>query len=181
MTKRILFILMPEKFQDKEFNVPYTMLKEKGYVVDIAGLKPGEAVGAFGLKVTPNKVIDQEPFPGGFERYDALVIPGGPGSTKYLWGNTEVQKIVRLFREHNKVIAAICHACVVPAEAGILTGKKATVYPTDDAKAIFHKHKVTFVDEGVVRLPDDNIITAQGPTFASDFGQAIIEMVEKKQ
>ncbi len=176
MSKRILFIVMPENFQDHEFNIPYMMLIKKGFTVDIGGFRPGIATGSFGLEVTPNFVIDTLT-PADFDLYDAVVIPGGSGSTTYLWGNKKIQEIVKYFHDHKKIVATICYACIVPVQAGILTGKKATVYPTDEAKAVFTKHGVTFSNDGVVSLSDEKIITGQGPTFAKPFGQAIIEML----
>jgi protease I len=169
---------MPEQFQDHEFNVPYTLLTKKGYTVNVAGLKPGVAVGAFGLKVTPTCVLDSLTN-ADLDRYDAVVIPGGPGSTKYLWNNQRLQEVVKYFHEHKKVVAAICYACIVPVQAGILTGKRATVFPTTESKAVFKQHDVTFVDQGVVTLKDERVITAQGPTFAQPFGQAIIDVLGK--
>lgn len=176
MSKRILCILMPENFQDFEFNVPYLMFNKKEYTVDIAGLAAGVATGAFGLEVTPNFILDNLTHKD-FDTYDALVIPGGPGSTTYLWGNKKLQDVVRYFHEQKKIVATICYACIVPVQTGILTGKEATVYPTNEAKAVFKKHGVTFSAQGVVSLADDKIITAQGPTFAKSFGQAIIDML----
>jgi len=169
---------MPEEFQDHEFNVPYTMLTKKGYTVDIAGFRPGGgvAVGSFGLEVTPTMVLDNM-VPVDFDCYNAVFIPGGFGSTTYLWGNKKLQEVIRYFHEHKKIVAAICYASIVPVQAGILIGKKATVYPTDEAKTVLKKHGVTFSDQGVVSLNDDKIITAQGPTFAKSFGQAIIDML----
>lgn len=168
---------MPEKFQDFEFNVPYLMFTKKGYTVDIAGLRPGLATGAFGLEVMPNLVLDTLTTKD-FDCYDALVIPGGPGSTTYLWDNKKLQEVVQYFNQQKKIVATICYACIVPVQAGILTGKEATVYPTDEAKAILKKHAVTFLDQGVVSLQKDKIITGQGPTFAKSFGQAIIDMLQ---
>lgn len=178
MSKRILFVVMPEKFQDHEFNIPYTMLTKRGYTVDIAGFRPGVAVGSLGLEITATCVLDNLT-PADFDSYDALVIPGGGGSTTYLWHNKKLQEVVRYFHDKKRIVAAICYASIVPVQAGILTGKQATVYPTDEAKAVLKKHEVVFCADGVVSLPDDKIITGQGPTFAKTFGQAIIDMLER--
>ncbi len=43
----------------------------------------------------------------------------------------------------------------------------------DEAKDILRKHNVTFVSDGCVTLETEKIITAQGPAFAKDFGNAI--------
>ncbi|MFH1254198.1 MAG: DJ-1/PfpI family protein, partial [bacterium] len=79
MNKKVLFILMPEKYQDLEFNTPYQMLKTKGCVVDVAGLKPGEAKGGLGGSFTPNLLLSNLSETD-FDKYDAVIIPGGPGS-----------------------------------------------------------------------------------------------------
>ena len=178
MSKKILFILMPEEFQDIEFEVPYTILQAEGYTTDIAGLRPGEAQGTYGLTYTPNLLLAKMKM-SDFDAYDALVIPGGPGSSKFLWDNQELQNVVKYFHETKKVIATICHACVVPAQAGLLTDKEATVYPSPEALAIFEQAKVKVVDQGCVTLKDEKIITAQGPKFAKDFAESVVELLEQ--
>ncbi len=176
--KKVLFILMPENYRDEEFYEPYNMVKQKGYQVDVAGFKPGEAVGVNGYKHTPNFLLDDLTNED-FDNYNALVIPGGPASAEYLWNNEQLQTIVKYFNEKKKIVAAICYACITPAQAGILQNKKATVYPTDEAKEIFTQNKVIFSPEGCIVLDNEKIITAQGPAFAKDFGQAIIDLLEK--
>jgi protease I len=177
MEKRALFILMPKNFQDFEFNIPYTTLKSKGHSVDVAGLEPGEAKGSKELRHTPNLQLS-ELTNKDFDLYDALVVPGGPGSTQYLWDNKQIQDAVQYFNSKNKLVAFICYASIIPAQTGILNGKQATVYPTDEAKDIFSHHNVEFVDQGVVTLKDEKIITAQGPNFAQDFANEIVSMLE---
>jgi protease I len=174
--KKILFILMPEKYRDEEFTEPYKIITGAGIKADVAGLKPGPAVGADGHKQTPNFMIDTLSNKD-FDTYDALVIPGGPGSTKYLWNNKKIQEIIRYFNINKKLVATICYACVAAAQSGILEGKTATVFPTEEAKKIFNENKVNFSSNGCVILKDDKIITAQGPAFAREFGKAIIDLV----
>ena len=176
MAKKILFILMPERYQDEEFLTPYDMLKNANHYVDVAGLKAGEAAGTMGHTFTPNLLLEnlgvQE-----FATYDALVIPGGPASTKYLWDNKRIQNVIQYFYKNKKVVATICYACIAPAQAGILKGKVATVFPTDEAKQHFTRHNVTFSKDGCVTLKEDKIITAQGPSFAKSFGKAILDLL----
>ncbi len=177
MTKKILFILMPENFRDEEFSDPYNMLKSKGYHIDVAGFKEGEAIGTGGLKFTPNLQLDNLSDKD-LLTYDALVIPGGSASTKYLWNNKKIQHIIRLFYENQKIVATICYASIAPAQAGILTNKNATVYPTQEAKKIFEEYSVVFNPSGCVTLTQEKIITAQSPKYTKEFGQAIIDLLE---
>ncbi len=173
--KNILFILMPN-FRDEEFSVPFNMLYEEGHTLDVAGLEDGEILGANGYKHKADFLLDILSHKD-LEKYDALVIPGGPGSTTYLWNNPKIQEIIEFFNEKGKIVATICYACVAAAQAGILKNKKATVYPTAEAKKIFIECDVIFDDAGVVTLENDKIITAQGPKFALEFGQEIINML----
>jgi protease I len=176
MAKKILFILMPERYQDEEFTTPYDILKDANHHVDVAGLKSGVATGTMGHVFTPNLLLknlgEKE-----LSTYDALVIPGGPASTTYLWNNDRIQNIIRYFHENKKIVATICYACIAPAQTGILEEKVATVFPTDEAKAHFTKHNVTFSSDGCVTLKEDKIITAQGPSFAKSFGKAILDLL----
>lgn len=176
--KKVLFILMPENYRDEEFYDPYNMLLEKKYQVDVAGLKDGVAIGSNGHEHIPNfqlnKLTNKD-----FDEYNALVIPGGPGSVKYLWNNTKIQKIIKYFNENNKIVGAICYGVIAPVQADILTNKKATVSPTQEAKAILQQHNVIFSPDGCVTLENEKIITAQGPKFTKDFGNAIINLLEK--
>ena len=176
MNKKVLFILMPEGYQDLEFNVPYQTLQAKGCGVDVSGLQQGVAKGCLGGSFTPNVLLDNLST-SDFDKYDAVVIPGGPGSVQYLWGNKKVQNVVKYFNSKGKVVAAICYAVIVPVQAGILKNKKATVFPTDEAKAILKTCGVEFVDNGYVTLKSDKIITAQGPKFANEFADEIVKML----
>ena len=158
---KVLFILMPN-YRDEEFTVPYEMLVGEGHDVDVAGLQEGH-------KLLLPELTTQD-----FDQYDALVIPGGPGSTTYLWNNEEIQEIIKYFHEGHKLIAAICHAVIAVVQSGILLNKHATVYPTDKAKEIFEEYGVRFSKDGCVALAPEKIITAQGPKQAEDFGHAIL-------
>ena len=177
MNKKVLFILMPENYQDLEFNTPYQMLKTKGCLVDVAGLKPGAAKGALGGSFTPNLLLSNLS-EADFDKYDAVIIPGGPGSVEYLWDNKKLQDVVKYFNSKGKIVAAICYAVILPVQSGILKGKQATVFPTDEAKAILKNCEVDFVDKGCVVLTDDKIITAQGPKFANEFANEIVKILK---
>lgn len=173
----ILFILMPQ-YRDEEFTAPYNMLLEAGHKIDVAGLTDeNPIVGAKGHEQAPD-LFFKNLSNTDYAKYDALVIPGGPGSTRYLWDNESIQDAIKLFHEEHKVIGTICYAVIAAVQAGILLNRHATVYPTDEAKAILEEYGVRFSKDGCVALSDHKIITAQGPTFAEDFGQALVTMLK---
>ena len=175
--KKILFILMPKGFQETEFKVPFTMLQDEGYAIDIVGLEAGDAIGHQGTHVKTTGTISKLT-PQNIEGYEAVVIPGGPGSVDYLWDNEPLQALVKQFHQKNKIIATICYACIVPVQADILQETVATVYPTNQAKGILAEHGVEFSEEGCVSNTKKRVITAQSPKFAKQFAQAILVMLE---
>ncbi len=179
MSKKVLFILMPKDYRDEEFYEPFEIIKKAGYKVDVAGFGKGIATGAGGYKQTVNFAL-KDLTDADFNKYEALVIPGGPGSTKYLWNNKEkLHDVIRYFHNHGKIVAAICYACIAIAQTGILKDKDATVYPTEEAIKIFNDFGVKFKGEGIVTLSEEKIITAQGPKQAKDFGNSIVELLKK--
>ena len=100
--------------------------------------------------------------------YDSVVFVGGGGS-KLLFNNEFAIKIAREMNKKRKIIAAICLAPVILANAGILDGKKATVAGTM-AKTIENKG-AKYTGPGVT--VDGNIVTANAPKSSRLFGQTI--------
>ncbi len=75
-------------------------------------------------------------------------------------------------------MGAICIAPTILAYAGVLEGKKATVWNQDGKQAeILTKNGAEFVDELVV--VDGKIVTANGPPAAEAFGKKILEMLKE--
>lgn len=172
---KILCVLMPN-YRDEEFTVPHQIIIDAGHTVDVAGLIPGDAIGAGGHAHTPNLMFSDLK-KDDLKNYDLLMIPGGPGSKKYLWDKKEIQETISYFHENQKPIAAICYAVIAVVQSGILLNKHATVYPTSEAKDIFEEYGVRFSKDGCVSLSAEKIITAQGPKFAKDFGNEILKML----
>lgn len=70
-------------------------------------------------------------------------------------------------------MSAICLAPVTLANAGLLEGKRATVYPS--AKSFLKWKGATYTGNPVE--VDGNIVTANGPEVAEEFAQAVAGMV----
>ena len=69
--------------------------------------------------------------------------------------------------EKRTLIAAICAAPMVLGRHNLLEGRRATCYPGFEE----HLRGTEIINVGICE--DDNLITAQGPAFASDFAFAI--------
>lgn len=174
--KKIAMIIAPQNFRDEEFNIPYSHFSEKGATVDVFSTKKGTAKGMFGTNVEVNKTI------GGLDvsEYDAIVFVGGAG-TPIVRKEERALEIAREAVEQNKVLAAICWAPTILAKAGVLDGKKATVWVGDDPEygmktsKVLEKFNATFTGEGYT--VDGSIVTADGPVNAENFAKEIAKLL----
>jgi protease I len=163
--KRIVMIIAKGMFNETEFKEPKEIFEREGADVIIASSTSSKAIGDRGLKVTPDihiRNID-------VKNFDAVVFIGGFGVSEY-FDNPQAHKIARQALDQNKILAAICMAPRILANAGLLKGKKATSFrsASEDIKA-----KGAIVTEKDVER-DGNIITANGPGAALKFGETIV-------
>jgi protease I len=171
-TKNILMIVAPNNFRDEELFVPKKIFEENGYKVEVASLKTpdNKARGMGGTEINIDLFLEKVR-PG---KYDAVVIVGGQGAAGY-WNNETVLNIIKDVRAAKKIIGAICIAPVCLANAGILNGKNATVFPSE-AKRI-QAQGAQYSNNEVVA--DDGIVTASGPFEAEEFAYKILEELQK--
>ena len=173
MERKILMIIAQKDFRDEEFREPKAILEKEGIKVTVASTATGTAKGMFGMQVTPDTTIDKvNP-----AEFDAVVVVGGSGSQTYLWNNLQVHKIVQSLHQHGGLVAAICISPVVLARAGLLKGKKVTVFRT--ATTLNELKKVGALISDAPVVVDGRIITGKGPEAAGEFGQKIAESVVK--
>jgi len=171
--KKVLMIIAPKDFRDEEYQEPRAVLERKDVEVVIASTVAETARGMFGLQVTPDTTIDEvNP-----AEFDAVVVVGGSGSQTYLWNNLKVHQIVQTLHQKGGLVAAICISPVVLAKAGLLKGKKATVYRTATTIDELKKGGAVISHDPVV--VDGKIITGRGPEAAGEFGQKIAESLAR--
>jgi protease I len=103
--------------------------------------------------------------------FDMLVLDGGSGAA-LCWDDTVVQAKVREFARAGRPLAAIGIAPVILAKAGVLQGRKATVYPHRAAVDWLRQNGALFSFDPVVT--DDGIITASDAEHAKPFVDAIL-------
>ena len=164
-SKKIAFIIAPENFRDEEYFQPKVILQAKGIHIDTAAKNnPDEVTGSQGGKARPDiKLSSVTP-----QNYDGVVFVGGSGAQVY-FEDEEIHQIARDFDKAEKIIAAICIAPSILANAGLLKGHKATAFKSQLGN--LKKKGVNVVDEDVVT--DGRYITANGPEVALAFGTQI--------
>lgn len=163
--KKVLMVIANNKFQDYEYSKPRAVLEGLGCEVEVASSKGGECVGCFGLRVSDSKSIAE--VSGG--SYDAVVFVGGPGAPEEFLGNDEYLHLAK----EAKIIGAICIAPMLISDSGVVKGKKLTSWnrDADKQKKYIEGNGGIFVDQPVV--VDGNLITANGPESAEEFGKAL--------
>ena len=133
----------------------------------------------FGLKVTVDLPLT-EVVP---ENYHALAVPGGFEEFGFYADaySPPVQGLIARFAALNKPIASICVAALPIARAGLLAGKRATVYHLGDGRQRkqLAGFGATVVDEAVVQ--DGNIITSTAPATAVEVAlQLLAQLTDAK-
>jgi len=166
---KAVIAIAPEKYRDEELAEPVAAFTKAGIAFDIASTRAGTCTGMLGGKTTAGLSFDDiDP-----KDYKGIIIIGGSGSQTYLWEDDMLVRLAIYFNETDKVVAAICLAPVVLAKAGILKGKKATVYDNPVAVLEMKKGRAQVTKDPVVT--DGRIITANGPAAAKAFAEAVVK------
>lgn len=166
--KKVALIIAERNFRDEEYQVPYEILQTAGFQVLTVSTKTTTAIGKLGLEVKPDTLInDLKP-----EELDALVFIGGGGSEQY-FEDALSHNLARQMVQLDKVVGAICIAPVVLANAQVLQGKRATVYP--DGAEILTKQGANYTGQPVE--VDGKVITGNGPAAAEAFGHALVKLL----
>lgn len=167
MSKKILFVVAPVNFRDEEYFEPKKILENAGHKVVTASMKTGELTGMLGGKAVADIML-QEVNP---QEFDAALFIGGSGSNVY-WDNPAAHGIAIYMADNKKPLGAICIAPVTLERAGVLKGKKATVFAAQKSElksAVFTGKRVE---------QDGNIITANGPGAAAEFGKTFLKALK---
>ncbi len=172
--KKIAFLVAPEGVEQVELTQPWAAVqKEGGHPVLITG-GDGTEVQAFNhLDKGDTFDADLPVSRAGVEDYDGLVLPGGVANPDQLRMNPEAVAFAKAFVQTGKPVAVICHGPWTLLEAGVLTGRTLTSWPslqTDLKNAGAH-----WVDEEVV--VDTNgpgpLISSRKPDDLPAFTEAI--------
>ena len=171
--KKVLMIIAHENFRDEEFVVSYKQFLGEGVDVTVASTEKGTAKGMFGATFDVRYSLDEV----NEADFDGVVFVGGMGTPSVRASERAVQ-IAKNSANH-KVLAAICWAPTILAKAGVVKGRKVTVWFGDDPEYGMKTGKVmenagaTFVNKEVV--VDGNLVTGNGPNAAEKFADAVMQ------
>lgn len=162
-----ILMLMVDGFEDVEAIATMDVLTRGGdEVIPVSLMGRNEVYSKVFPMVKTNFTIQDVDY----EKFDALIIPGGPGSFKIMPSLPIVNEIIEYFAEEHKLIAAICAAPHLVGKLGLLKNKNFTVHPGFEDQVI-NGHYLR--NCGVVR--DGDFITAKSMYYSIEFGLAIHE------
>lgn len=168
----VLMVIAPKNVEDLEFFVPKSILEANGAKVTVASTTMNMSTGTNGALIKPDiKISDVK-----LKKFDAVIVVGGTGSIEFLWEDAALRQLLIEANDKGKIVGAICGAPPALSKAGILEGKKSTMYPWDDGIKELEKYGATYVDEEVV--VSDNIITGKNVDASAVFGLKLIELLE---
>ncbi|MFH1890824.1 MAG: DJ-1/PfpI family protein [Candidatus Kuenenbacteria bacterium] len=173
--KRILIIVAYQDYNETELEIPRDLFGMFGAEISIASSSLGTAIGKAGSSIEVDYLLsDIHP-----EDYDAYIFIGGMGSIEYQ-ESEQAHRIARGAVNNDRILAAICIAPLILAKAGVLVGKRATVWtdsPDGDPVKILQDSRAVYTAQDVV--VDGKIVTANGPQAARQFANAIVDLLAK--
>ena len=149
------------------------LLRRAEIDVTTAGLEEGVITASRGVRLLPDTTLDDALV----RDYDMVILPGGLPGADHLDQDPRLQLLLKDMNSEGKVIAAICAAPKVLANAGLLENKSATSYP--GVLDQMELPETNYTGDAVTK--DGNIITSRGPGTAIDFALALIEELVGKE
>lgn len=165
---KVLMVIAPTNFRDEEYQKPKEVFKNAGYQVVTASKGVQVAKGMLGVAAKID--IDLSKAVAG--DYMAVVFVGGSGASVY-FNDQAALNLASAAVSQGKVVGAICIAPSILANAGLLNGKEVTAFSSEAENlkgkgALYSGQPVTV---------DGEIITANGPAAAEEFGETILEIL----
>ena len=166
--KKAVMVIAQENFRDEELFEPKEVLEKSGIEVKIASSGLKLAKGVLGGTAEPELLLKDI----SARDFDAVIFVGGAGASEY-WDDPVAHRLINDAYNSDKIVGAICIAPVTLAKAGILKGKKATVWKSESGQL----KAAGAIYTGVNCQKDGKIITAAGPFAAKEFGEELVRAI----
>ena len=129
--KRIAFLVANAGVEQVELTTPWQALRDAGAETVLVAPER-DTVQAFNGDVEKADTFDADlaVADARAEEFDGLVLPGGTTNPDKLRMDQTAVALVKAFADAGKPIASICHGPWTLVEAGVLTGKTLTSWPS---------------------------------------------------
>ncbi|EWT03248.1 glutamine amidotransferase [Intrasporangium oryzae NRRL B-24470] len=174
MSKKVAFLVASEGIERVELTEPWQAVLDAGHEAVLVSPKPGEVQTFDHLDKAEKRPVDLTVADAKVDDFDALVLPGGVANPDALRLDAAAVALVREFLTSGRPVAAICHAPWTLVEAGVLSGRRLTSWPS--LQTDIRNAGGEWTDEPLV--VDGNLITSRKPGDLPQFCGALVEALE---
>src|SRR4051794_33477739 len=169
---RRVAILATDGVERVELEQPRQAVEGAGAHVELLSIHDGEiAARKNDLEDAGTFTVDRLVGDASVDDYDALLLPGGTVNPDKLRMDQTAVDFVREFYDSGKPVAAICHGPWTLLEAGLVSGRRVTSFPS--LRTDLRNAGATVVDMQVV--VDGGLITSRSPDDLPAFCERIVE------
>jgi protease I len=169
--KTIAILVANEGIEQVELTEPRTALEQAGATVHLIAPEGGEVQAFNHLDKGDTFPVDRTVSDVDAADYDGLMLPGGVANPDNLRMHADAVAFVDAFVDAGKPIAAICHAPWTLIQAGAVSGRTLTSWPS--LQTDIRNAGGTWVDQEVV--VDQGLVTSRAPDDIPAFNAKMIE------
>lgn len=168
-----LLMLFVDNYEDTEATATLDVIARGGdEIIPVSITGRNEIKPKYLDKIILNRLVEEIDY----HEFDGLIIPGGPGSFRYMPNIPIVNELINYFAKEHKLVASICAAPHLVGKLGYFKDRNYTVHPGFEDQIIGGNY---LREEGVV--VDDNFITAKSMWYSLEFGLKIHEYYHGKE
>ena len=165
-------ILATDGVERVELEEPRKAVGDAGASVDLLSIHDGEiAARKQDLFEAGSFTVDRLVTDASVDEYDALILPGGTVNPDKLRMDDDAVGFVRDFFATGKPVAAICHGPWTLINAGVVSGRRLTSWPS--VRTDLRNAGAEVLDREVVT--DDGLVTSRNPDDLPAFCAKIVE------
>jgi protease I len=172
--RRVAF-LAADGVEQVELTEPWKAVEAAGGTPVLVSLEPGEIQAHDHLEKSDRFSVDQTVDTADAADFDGLVIPGGVANPDFLRGDEDAVAFTRAFFDSGKPAAVICHGPWMLIEAGVVSGRRVTSWPT--LRTDLRNAGADWVDEEVV--VDSGLVTSRKPDDLPAFCAKLVEEISE--
>ncbi|QDH74579.1 type 1 glutamine amidotransferase domain-containing protein [Brevundimonas sp. M20] len=168
---KTIAVLATDGFEQVELTKPVEALKAAGATVEIVSPKAGEIQGFEHHDKGDTVSVDRTLENASAGDYAGLVLPGGVINPDALRLEDSAIRFIKAFTDAGKPVAAICHGPWTLINAGAVSGRKMTSWPS--LQADLENAGAEWVDQEVV--VDNGLVTSRNPDDLPAFCAKMVE------
>jgi protease I len=172
--KKVAFIAT-DGVEQAELDEPWRAVQEAGAQPELLSLKPGEIQAFRHLDKGDKRKVDKLVTDANPADYDALVLPGGVVNGDFIRADAGAVAFTKAIFTSGKPVASICHGPWTLIEAGAVSGRRVTSWPS--LKTDLRNAGANWVDEQVVT--DKGLVTSRKPDDLPAFNAKLIEEISE--